>query len=527
MLALAAIVSTPLLLRAQDAPPPPPDGSAPPDAGGDADSGASFQQFYDQLGSQGQWIQTPDYGYAFQPNVSDPNWAPYTDGHWVYSDVGWTWVSDEPWGWATYHYGRWANIDGTGWVWIPGYEWAPAWVSWRYGGGYCGWAPLPPETFVGVDFADPGVDIGIGFHFGGDCDVSFGIGAGCYNFIPVGYIGDPYYRGRYIDRSRNFIIINNTRNITNINVNRGARDRFRGVTVGGPNLAEINQQAHTRVETVHFAEAGRPGRSTLSGNTLNVYAPRVNPATLHTARPTRVGETLSNVRLNRGASVTEPLAVNSHLRPGAPSAEAIHAAEQAQAAAPAASHIATARTAPSTTLSRPLTSMETPAQVHQAQAANNRTLNQDHAQAEKHDRVQKAEADKTANQDHAQADKDYRVQKTEADKTANQDHAQAEKEARDTAGEERATKLKQEEATHQQTEQAAAQAREERAAALQKEHAAAVEQRSTERAPQEQPRVAPQPPQRVAPAPQQRVAPAPQQRAAPAAAGDKRADKNN
>jgi hypothetical protein len=30
------------------------------------------------------------------------------------------------------------------WVWIPGIEWAPAWVSWRVGGGYIGWAPLAP-----------------------------------------------------------------------------------------------------------------------------------------------------------------------------------------------------------------------------------------------------------------------------------------------------------------------------------------------------------------------------------------------
>ena len=73
------------------------------------------------------------------PPSTIPAWAPYTrNGHWVYANVGWTWVSDEPWGWATYHYGRWVNLDGTGWCWVPGYTWAPAWVSWRYGGGYCG-----------------------------------------------------------------------------------------------------------------------------------------------------------------------------------------------------------------------------------------------------------------------------------------------------------------------------------------------------------------------------------------------------
>ena len=120
MLAVTAIAYSPLALHAQDQAPPPPDqggappppmdqgappppdqqGAPPPDQGGD-DSGASFDDFYNNLSSQGQWVQTQDYGYVFQPTVSDPNWAPYTDGHWVYTDYGWTWVTDEPWGWAT------------------------------------------------------------------------------------------------------------------------------------------------------------------------------------------------------------------------------------------------------------------------------------------------------------------------------------------------------------------------------------------------------------------------------------------
>src|SRR5476651_2631281 len=178
VLTVLAFSFAPSLVSAQDVPPPPDQGAPPPDQGvpppdnqGDqSDQGASFQTFYDQLGNQGTWIQTDNYGYVFQPNVSDPNWAPYTEGHWVDTEDGWTWVSDEPWGWATYHYGRWVNLDGTGWCWVPGYTWGPAWVSWRYGDGYAGWAPLPPDSFVGIDYSDDGFDIGIGFHIGGDCD---------------------------------------------------------------------------------------------------------------------------------------------------------------------------------------------------------------------------------------------------------------------------------------------------------------------------------------------------------------------
>ena len=359
-------------LRAQDVPPPPPDQGAPAPQDQD-DQGASFQTFYDNLGDQGNWVQTDDYGYVFQPNVTDPNWAPYSDGHWVYTDQGWAWASDEPWGWATYHYGRWANIDGTGWVWVPGYRWAPAWVSWRYGGGYCGWAPLPPESFVGVEFGAPGFDSWSTFHFGGDVDVSFGIGAGCYNFVSVGDFGENNYRGHYLDRSRNFAVINNTTNVTNININRnsvGAGAAFRGVSVGGPQLSTINAHSRQHVQTVQFAAANQPGRSTLQGNTLAVYAPHVNAATVHDAKPARVTQTLSHPTFNRGVSITKPLDVTASVKGAAPTPEAIQAAQTARLHAPSKANIATEKTVPKTTLSQPLTSMEVAKPTHAAIGGN-------------------------------------------------------------------------------------------------------------------------------------------------------------
>jgi hypothetical protein len=363
-LALLAFVFTPSLLRAQDAPPdmgdqgapppdqggpapdqgPPPDqaGGQPPDNGQDAgaDPGVSYQTFYDNLSNQGTWIQTDNYGYVFQPNVSDPNWAPYSDGHWVFTDQGWTWVSDEPWGWATYHYGRWANIDGYGWIWVPGYRWAPAWVSWRYGGGYCGWAPLPPETIVGAEFGGYG-----GYHYGGDVDVSFHIGAGFYNFVPVGHMGDPNVRPYIANRYNNYGIINHTTNITNININRNSgRNGFGGVAVNGPPLSEINAHASRPVQTMRLTASNAPGQASVQGNSLSVYAPRVNPATVHQGRPASVSRTIASPTFNRGDSITRPLAVSSTVRPAAPSAEAIQSAHQAQAHVPASAKIATSRT---------------------------------------------------------------------------------------------------------------------------------------------------------------------------------------
>lgn len=118
----------------QEAPPPP---TA-------EDPQVDPETFREPLESYGRWENTPDYGSVWVPSNVDPAWRPYTVGHWSYTSYGWTWVSYEPFGWATYHYGRWACLPNGAWGWVPGRVWGPAWVSWRYGDGYCGWAPLPP-----------------------------------------------------------------------------------------------------------------------------------------------------------------------------------------------------------------------------------------------------------------------------------------------------------------------------------------------------------------------------------------------
>ncbi len=106
----------------------------------------SPQDFYEPLQSSGYWVEIPRYGWCWYPaGVDNNSWRPYGDGHWEWSENGWYWASDEPWAWATYHYGRWTWDAYYGWVWVPGVVWAPSWVCWREGGGYIGWAPLPPE----------------------------------------------------------------------------------------------------------------------------------------------------------------------------------------------------------------------------------------------------------------------------------------------------------------------------------------------------------------------------------------------
>src|SRR5436190_2400533 len=106
--------------------------------------------FYEPLSPHGEWVVVGSYGRCWRPARVEVGWRPYADGHWRRTDAGWYWASDEPWGWATYHYGRWDWTVEFGWFWIPQTQWAPAWVSWRQGAGYVGWAPLPPSARFGA-----------------------------------------------------------------------------------------------------------------------------------------------------------------------------------------------------------------------------------------------------------------------------------------------------------------------------------------------------------------------------------------
>ena len=122
------------------------------------DNGIDESDFYRSLAPHGQWAFVADYGWAWRPGHLAQGWRPYTLGRWVWLEpYGWTWDSYEPWGWAAYHYGRWFSDPLYGWMWLPGDVWAPAWVGWRVGDGFIGWAPLPPGPY-GYDYGSAAID---------------------------------------------------------------------------------------------------------------------------------------------------------------------------------------------------------------------------------------------------------------------------------------------------------------------------------------------------------------------------------
>ncbi len=234
----------------------------------------SIDFFYNNLNQGGNWIEVGDYGYCWQPSVavSNPGWRPYSDGYWAYTNVGWTWVSYEDFGWATYHYGRWSRLRNHGWVWMPGREWGPAWVSWRTGGDYVGWAPLPPRYGAsGRELVYQGRPIS------NTVDIDFDIGPAYYNFVNVRYIGEPVLRDRIFAPTQNITYINQTVNVTNIRYDNSTVYNY------GPDYNRlaaystrpIRRMTLERQSNVDYGAALRTGSLTkVEGDRLVVAAPQ-------------------------------------------------------------------------------------------------------------------------------------------------------------------------------------------------------------------------------------------------------------
>jgi hypothetical protein len=264
---------------AQDAPPPPdqdpnappPDATAqmaqadpgaPPDAMAEApvNGNVDINFFYSNLAPYGHWVQR-DSGWGWLPYGIEASWRPYTLGHWVMTDYGWTWVSDEPFGWATYHYGRWDDDPQYGWVWTPGYDWGPAWVAWRNGGGYIGWAPLPSAVVFRA---------GIGLDFGGvNLDVVLAPTHFC--FVEERSFLEPRIATFVAPPARNVTIIRATSNITNYTV---VNNRIVNQGVAVQHVEQVTGHKVQRLQVAAVTSGAAHG-SQVRGNQLSVFRPAV------------------------------------------------------------------------------------------------------------------------------------------------------------------------------------------------------------------------------------------------------------
>lgn len=212
-----------------------------------------FQVFYDDLSPYGTWVDNPEYGYVWFPNVS-AGFTPYgSNGYWILTDYGWTWVSNYSWGWAPFHYGRWYNDPMYGPMWVPGNEWGPGWVTWRQSEGYYGWAPI-----------GPGISIELAYSSGYDVPYDH------WTFVRNSNFGSTNISNYYVDNSTNITIIQNSTVINNTFVDDKRKTKFNS----GPPRTDVEKHAGKVFAPATIKESNKHGESVGKGE-LQLYKPNV------------------------------------------------------------------------------------------------------------------------------------------------------------------------------------------------------------------------------------------------------------
>jgi len=193
--------------------------------------------FYTSLSPYGTWIEIGFGTPVWRPTIMKRNWSPYAQGQWIFTDYGWYWNSYEPFGEIVYHYGRWYYDDYYGWIWVPDYEWAPAWVDWRYDNDYIGWAPLSPYALFSIN---------IGIHYTYDYYVPYNH----WNYVNYNHFCDDNVYNYYVAPKYKYRVHNKTKMRTNYSYydgrvrNEGVEiDRIRersGRTIEKRNIVTVN-----------------------------------------------------------------------------------------------------------------------------------------------------------------------------------------------------------------------------------------------------------------------------------------------
>jgi len=234
------------------------------DESSDSQYGADYGDaayYYDDLAPYGTWVNVSPYGWSWCPLDIPVGWRPYSVGYWADTNWGWMWMSEDPWGYTPYRYGRWAFDTYYGWIWIPGDVWAPSWVAWRYGDGWVGWAPLPPEA---------GWSAGAGLSWGAN-DPGRQIDRFGWCFAPERDFPATRVRLRVEPAGRNVTLLRVTKDVTDyedvnsVPVNRGLRRETIERSIGRsiPEYRVVDSETRARSRT-----------PVIRGQDIEVYRPQ-------------------------------------------------------------------------------------------------------------------------------------------------------------------------------------------------------------------------------------------------------------
>jgi hypothetical protein len=208
---------------------------------------------YNYLAPYGNWIYLDPYGYVWTPRHMGYQWRPYSNGHWVMTEMGWTWMANERWGSIPFHYGRWGYDDYIGWFWVPGSTWGPAWVSWRWSDRYTGWAPL-----------QPGIELRVNMDFG---SISINIPNRFWIFLQTSRFLDSDIYRYTLPYERNAAILHSTSSHNN------SYFRDNRIYNEGISIDVVRRVTKRNVSQYTIQDAQQPGLARISGKELQIYRP--------------------------------------------------------------------------------------------------------------------------------------------------------------------------------------------------------------------------------------------------------------
>lgn len=206
--------------------------------------------FYTSLSPHGTWIEIGYGTPVWRPTIIRKNWSPYNYGQWVYTDYGWYWDSYEPFGYIVYHYGRWYYDDYYGWIWIPDYEWAPAWVDWRYDDDYIGWAPLSPYAVFYIN---------IGIHYTYDYYVPYHH----WNYVKYNHFCNNNVYNYYVAPKYKYRVHNRTKMRTNYSYYDGR------VRNDGVDFDRIRERSGRNIDKRNLVSVNDPNELNRERNSKN------------------------------------------------------------------------------------------------------------------------------------------------------------------------------------------------------------------------------------------------------------------
>lgn len=239
----------------------------------------SISFIFDYLSNYGYWIRHRHYGYVWIPRGVHRSWRPYTYGRWVWTEFGWTWYSYFEWGWLPFHYGRWGWDARLGWFWVPDTLWAPAWVIWRMGDIYVGWAPLPPEVEFIPGYGLRWRNVRLPNHY--------------WIFIEIRRFNEARLRDWIVPPERNITIINYTvvRDKISFRDNRMINDAFRP--------EEIERLSRRPVTRVKLQEIKKPESGRLTPSEMEIYKPEIKRDQLSPKSVLDEEEVVSRIKTER------------------------------------------------------------------------------------------------------------------------------------------------------------------------------------------------------------------------------------